>query len=710
MNISSTKKISEALSHLSNENVQDIVSLRTRVLDKFTQKAKNEVSAILKQFSEDEVDQQLEDYLGALWIQIRGTTLCYTAIPHAEVTQCLCLIADILHHSCLSTDTEAPKTPLEYLMPSIQLESNHAKYPDLLSISPTRLSDSEERHYTELQGLEREGNFLPEHCLSEEESTQLQTWHTLSSKEELSSEENALFEGLKIKERNTTHKNAWIALSYKKSTQEWQQTKFRQEGDWLVVNATLINLMDSHILSDTGQCLIPVDLILDDSPINPYDETYARLSDKEMERLIKHSPETLAVDHARDELSKLTQNPKHFLGHLSALCVKLAISGAHEGVGKQEDAAMKAYPALLEFYTYYNQLEPSEKDKIPSTLRNEIDMLLNLSSTRAAGAKAVDLLQTCIATRQEKIAKCIQGHEPLLSTISCSERTMAELIKHAQENLVTAKNDLQKALLDRSYVGTDQLPLTKRILETLHVKVSIRKEEDLTYLLQLSKEEFIEIVGDKKEQLVNIIPNIESLVLLIHNIPVPQLEAYFSVTRPHLMKTLCHDMTDALSILSSLDSKKFDLLLNELILHNFPFWKLETCFTYFQDQPEMSSKIINRLPISNRLNYAAIAGLTDVIAPLLALNDENKPNAQAIVWALGSAIKGGKSEVVAQLLAFTGDNKLHQRDIVSALMTAAAGGKLKIVIQLLSLENKREPNQVAVSMALRYRINGVRVN
>ena len=150
-------------------------------------------------------EEKLKQYLYDNWSLIKGTSLCYTAIPEDEVTKLLCNAAE-----WLSNDQEGA---LNLLMPTVNTESLSNDYPNLGSyqdergvskVAPVELSKVLQTHI-----LGREGYYLiPVHCLvaleSETETLNNVYFDFTKHKDEMSQlneeERRRLFEHSKLTE------------------------------------------------------------------------------------------------------------------------------------------------------------------------------------------------------------------------------------------------------------------------------------------------------------------------------------------------------------------------------------------------------------------------------------------------------------------------------------------------------------------------------
>lgn len=109
-------------------------SLESKVLLRYSQRVLNQLMAI---FNESQTNSalitQLELFLEDNWQLIKGTSLCYTALPHHEVTALLSGIANYIVQEKNSgkTNTDNPAASVKILMPTVCTESMSDDYPSL---------------------------------------------------------------------------------------------------------------------------------------------------------------------------------------------------------------------------------------------------------------------------------------------------------------------------------------------------------------------------------------------------------------------------------------------------------------------------------------------------------------------------------------------------------------------------------------------------
>ena len=96
--------------------------------------------------------------------------------------------------------------------------------------------------------------------------------------------------------------------------------------------------------------------------------SYAEFSDSDIQALFEHSQATQELCDAYKQYDSLLTNKSNLLGQLNLLVRQLKLYDAHGGTGKQDNAAGGAYPAIISFMQYYQDLEQCVliKDTEPS--------------------------------------------------------------------------------------------------------------------------------------------------------------------------------------------------------------------------------------------------------------------------------------------------------------------------------------------------------
>lgn len=661
----------ERLQLLSFVEDDSDLSFTEKVYNAHVREVREVLATILKKEPTDEgVYKLLEDYLKEHWEKTKGSAVCYTAIPNTDTTKVLCYAAELVcshKNKLLDKDTHSPLVPLEFLMPELHMESIMEGYRPLKAIEQSVFWDEEKQK--KLDALLVERSELKEVFSEDEQSRMVElrsrvSWLGAKIKEleakdkggnakeideyrnALGQQQKALHEleasdGFAIKSLNTKKLRELNTLEQEKAQWVRENKGCRREGKWLVPTYDIATILSQYVLSADSSMLIPIDVLLDNTeePINPYSQDYKKISSEEMYRLAAHSPESRALDEARKSLERLKNDKSNLLGHLTELIKQLRLNDASEGTGNEENAGTGAYPAIIRFSEYYQTLN-EEKTKIPDDLRSEIDLLLSLSSDSSQNMDATENLATCIATRRTNLQSLKEKYVALLSTIACSEQTMANLIQVKEQEVKQAEDILRKSLEENKYQGLDALPITKALLERLNIQVTIKSLADLRALMTLSPEEISEVMYQEggNKQLASVFNDIEELVVFIHETPIDKLEAFFAITSPHLMKKLCQDEMDTNSeldetdrvstlyaILSSLTPERFKLVFNVLKDAKLSFWELGEIVQLFYNDSQLLKILLEELiPETERLAVITyVNGGDETILHLVANNPDS---------------------------------------------------------------------------------------
>jgi hypothetical protein len=195
----------------------------------------------------------------------------------------------------------------------------------------------------------------------------------------------------------------------------------------LVPAFTLEAILQTHILSDDNQSLIPlVSLASEESDKpRPYAEDFTMISTNELTRLGEHSDKTRALVLALEKLSNLEkQRSDNLLSQLKVLCKVLKNEDAHDGRGTQEKVGELAFPALVGFFEFYEKIS-KKIHLIPEPVKAAIETLKKVSGSYHGNMVAN--IQSCAGSRREQIERAMIGNDAILVGISIDEE------KHAHQ-------------------------------------------------------------------------------------------------------------------------------------------------------------------------------------------------------------------------------------------------------------------------------------
>jgi len=346
-------------------------------------------------------------------------------------------------------------------------------------------------------------------------------------------------------------------------------------GQWVVVpEVSLRNILHTHIVANDGLSLLPVGLLADLEPgtesqrlANPYydysDPTMSPyLNDDEYERLVEHSSLTRDVYEAKKLYETHCADNSNLLGHLWQLCSQLAYNSAGYagGVGQEENAAGGTYPAIIAFNDYYLSLSQEDKNNIPVGVKQEIELLLNLSANPGANINATETIATCIATRRKDLEKAMLGQEKALSLIALQGTHKENLIEQSKTQFHSAKSALVNGLNNNQYpnTGSDKLGLTLPLLNALQITLSISSPQDLKTIQSLNPTEIREFFKNPQlqYQFGRQFNTVEDLVIFSIETSPKKLQALLSMTAYDFVGRLILRSTDLSTLLISLDAER----------------------------------------------------------------------------------------------------------------------------------------------------------
>ena len=168
--------------------------------------------------------------------------------------------------------------------------------------------------------------------------------------------------------------------------------------------SAITSVLQTHILSDDATHLIPIALFQKAFPsltgdprnaygnpvtiqqnfaevISPYESEHCLTANETM-RLGLHNEPLRRMMDVKLAYNAVSTNTDTLLGQLNTLIARLDANSAHGGRGTAEIAAMGAFPAIETFHHFYRQLDEVTQAIIPVSVKQEIDGLINLASTK----------------------------------------------------------------------------------------------------------------------------------------------------------------------------------------------------------------------------------------------------------------------------------------------------------------------------------------
>jgi hypothetical protein len=253
----------------------------------------------------------------------------------------------------------------------------------------------------------------------------------------------------------------------------------------------LFTVCQTHILSDDQRYLLPAKLLsktLQDN--NPYYDAFEeigniKITQDEWHRIEKHSEHTLNYHARQREVKNLLSRSNNLWNKLTRFCEQLRLND-YQVRGGHQDAGLGAYPAIIEFYGYYRQLSDLEKNTIPLSLRDELQILFDLSTNAQRNYNATEVFETCIHLRRNAINTAMQPHRALLETIGVNGEQANRQIRDAEAIMATSKARVEAP----DYSGCDHLGFNAELLNALGVRLEFRTLADVEFLHDFNAQKF----------------------------------------------------------------------------------------------------------------------------------------------------------------------------------------------------------------------------
>ncbi|STX38788.1 hypothetical protein [Legionella feeleii] len=337
----------------------------------------------------------------------------------------------------------------------------------------------------------------------------------------------------------------------------------------------LQEVLRTHILGKEGSYLVPVRQLIDlqEKPKNEWYNTYydyktpsketALLSPEDYEQLGNHSSYTKALIEAKAQYELSLKEQGSLLYHLRELSSKLYFNSVL-GVGIEENAGTGTYDAIIQFNDYYSKLDEVSKEKIPPAVKQEIDLLLTLSSDSTKNIKATSQIETCIKIRRESLVAAITPQEQVLSEIGLTEKTAKTLTDEKKALFISCQDELKKAIEEKKYQGNDKRGLTLELVKALNIDITISSAADLQEIVKLSHSELDSLFKEAalQKQFVDQFESLEELVLFIHQTPIPKLQVLLNHCGQSLANKFIIKPSDLSVLLISLDAERVSLIIS----------------------------------------------------------------------------------------------------------------------------------------------------
>jgi hypothetical protein len=443
----------------------------------------------------------------------------------------------------------------------------------------------------------------------------------------------------------------------------------------------LNHILRNHILSDDGKTLIPIHYIAKAEITshdyqegrvklyNPYYQTedyqYQQISSSEFYRLCHHSQQTSDFSQSIEKYAELLKNKTDLYTHLIALCRSLRINDAHVGVGRNEIAGEGLFFSLLLFHDFYSQLHSEDKQKIPYSLKNSIDLLMQVSSEPHIQAlinfsdlhfvqlseqvtnpalykhatvynyteiyfsgseirqlekaissrylksliKPINMVQhieSCAGLRREQIESNMQGHESLLMTIGLQTTEVNKQKHHAFSQIKSQQESLIMDIEKNAYTGCDHWSITSSVIHFFNLKsyFEIYRSEQLHIFRSMQPKEIDLILHEYKElrvQLIRIFHDNWVWISFCLDTPENQIDSILN----HIASGMRLGSKQLQEILFSIPQTKYKIIMKHF-MHLFFYSE----FARYQPVPiDVLTKSMLELSLEHLLTYLLKPGV-----------------------------------------------------------------------------------------------------
>ncbi len=564
-------------------------SLRDKIIIKHTKTIIHDIHTIINNHGSDEskIASDLKQYLSDVWDIVNGTTLCYTAIPEADVTNLICKVAEYISNHAVKEQSDAQGIDIvKLVMPTvntISVDWNEQPHLgpciDQVDVDDLIYKLSQRIFKARLNGtpIESEKDFVLEH---------ITTVHELRAYNALQDAYKQTQDNLEHATRDSVIKDLLVIPDHRLPIIAEEELKIRGAE-------YLQEIFRKHICGEDGKYLLPISLLClaeQDKYKNLYydttetDEDYLAnhqfVSKSELERIYNHSALTRELFEAQERYVITTKGSNDLYESLIQLTDSLHFHSAYGVTGRQESAGEGVYAAIIAFNEYYRALSPLNKEKIPAEIKNHIETLISLSSDPTKNTNATQVIATCVGDRRSGMLGAMKGMEEQLRAIGQDDASKVELIKKSKEEFEAAKSRLARAIegsLPRReagdaaaasvqlYSGIDRLGVKKELLNKLQIELEFNRLADCHLLYSLTVDEIVELIDiNKLDQILNTIATIEDLVVFNVELSEDRLEALLKIAPDRFVKKFLQTPNDLLAWLISLSAIKVAVMVKAI--------------------------------------------------------------------------------------------------------------------------------------------------
>lgn len=514
------------------------------------------------QLSKNDLISQFETILKNNWDLIKGTAMCYTALPDGQVTQLLVGVAKYLEQE--SSDS---KSAFEYLMPGVAYEFTRDGYPNLNTLD---LADVLRLHI-----LGEGGNYLiPVRLLLELDLD--------PTKQGL---DNPYFEALvhdierwiisrAEMKRLYSHSESSLALQKAKQNVENYVNKehhllgrLRRLCKSLHLGSLKGNGNEMDATEDAYEAMFTF--------MDYFNKLYAR-------RLIT--------------LSKLPVNCADWAGHLlwvgSTRLFEVGADGHPTEIPVEDIQSFKTRLRILKKQRTENKNDmllnvlewdslcqdtvkycPIDK-RISPGLRHEILTLYRMTTQVKLNLESHENTESCIMKRRENLGALIQSQAELLASIHLETTSLAAPPESA---LLSLKQEFEQKmrifseeLLRSNYQGRDALYGYPKLIRGLKLENVIDAMVDLEFIHALPALDIHELYREfpiLAKHIPIIFQNINELVFQLLLLPPDKIVAFLTVLQAELAEQLITSLNDFLLLVKLLDAETCGEVIEKLYPH-----------------------------------------------------------------------------------------------------------------------------------------------
>ncbi|WP_208123349.1 hypothetical protein, partial [Facilibium subflavum] len=154
-------------------------------------------------------------------------------------------------------------------------------------------------------------------------------------------------------------------------------------------------------------------------------------------RVYNHSDKMQKVKDAKTYKETIENDDDNLLGQLNLLIKNLKFNSVN-GVGQETVAGSQGELALHHFIDYLTKVKDQVAHLNNTALNQELKLLRQMVGKYAPGEAQIPEIETCFATRAQKLQEVISALKKDLANISVSKQDKAQLVQEANEKYESA--------------------------------------------------------------------------------------------------------------------------------------------------------------------------------------------------------------------------------------------------------------------------------